>query len=93
MLIDPMMYADELKDVSYEELIIKRDELIRSVMRFEQMEKAGDRSGPEWQNVPGPDVRYQANLEYLSAICSLMKERYNTEYIWGGKKLSDEQDN
>ena len=38
---------------------------------------------------PSPDVRYQMYLEYLSGLCLFMRNKYNEEYVWGDKKLSD----
>lgn len=42
-----------------------------------------NKDDPAWQIHPGPDVRYQMNLEYLSALCKYIKDKYNNEIIWG----------
>ncbi len=89
MMISPQSYVDNLKGSSYEELICERNSLIEYIQEYERLEKAGDRSGEEWQIHPQPDVRYQMSLEYLSELCAFMQEKYNTEYVWGDKKLSD----
>lgn len=89
MMISPSTYIDEFKDSDYEALIEERDSLIAAIIEFEANERAGDRTGPEWMMAPNAEVVYQMNLEYLSEICKLMHERYNEEYVWGEKKLSD----
>ena len=89
-MICPKTFRKGLQKDTYKELIKKRDELMRAVRRFEKAEASGDRSGAEWGIDPSPDVRYQANLEYLSEICSLMREKYNEEYVWGERRLSDD---
>lgn len=89
MMISPEMYAEQFKDVSYQEMIKERDGLIRYIRKYEKLEKAGDRSGEDWRIHPQPDVRYQMYMEYLSALLLLMKTKYNEEYVWGDKKLSD----
>lgn len=57
---------------------------------YEKKEKAGDRSGDEWMINPSPDVCYQVYLEYLAEMCKLMHQKYNEDYVWGEKSLSDE---
>lgn len=89
MMISPEMYVEQFSDASYYEMIKERDNLIRYIRKYEKLEKAGDRSGEEWMIDPQPDVRYQMYLEYLSKLCACMKEKYNKEYVWGDKKLSD----
>ena len=89
-MISPSGYVNELKDQSYPELIRERDRLIRYIRKFEKNEAAGDRSDPAWGFCPQPDVQYQMNLEYLAALCGLMQEKYNEEYVWGGRKLQQD---
>lgn len=89
MMISPEAYLEQMKDATYEQLIKERDGLIRYVRRYEKTEKAGVRSGDEWMICPSPDVRYQMYLEYLSGLCLFMRNKYNEEYVWGDKKLSD----
>ena len=47
----------------------------------------------EWNISHGPDVRYQVYLQYLSKLCGFMYEKYNQEYVWGDRKLSDDANN
>ena len=37
-----------------------------------------------------PDVRYMMYLECLGKLCSYMQEKYNTDYVWGDRKLKDD---
>ena len=76
-MISPEAYVIDLKDADYETLIQERNDLIELIQDFEEKEKAGDRSGAEWNILPSPKVQYQLNLEYLSEICKLMAEKYN----------------
>ena len=87
MMIAPEVYVGGLKKKSYLELIKARDRLIRELRRFEKAEMAGDRSDPEWQYCPSPEVRYQVYFEYLAALCKLMCDRYNEEYVCGQRTL------
>ena len=87
MMISPNNYISEYTDSDYHELMDERDRLIKSIKGFEEKEKNGDRSGDEWNWDPSPEVVYQCNLEYLARLCSFMHEKYNTEYVWGDKKL------
>ena len=89
MMISPVTFVEELKDADYNNLIKERDQLIEYILEFEKKEKAGDRSGDEWNINPMPDVVYQLYLEYLAELCKMMKEIYCEEYVWGDKSLSD----
>ena len=93
MMISPSSYIRELKDADYLQLIGKRDELLRYINDFEKKEMAGDRSGEDWIIHPQPDVIYQEYLEYLSELCILMKDRYNSAYVWGDRTLHDDVEN
>ncbi len=90
MMISPDRYAEQLKDASYLELIAERDELINSIRRFENNEKAGIRDPEEWHVSPTPVVRYQMYLNYLAEICRMMQEKYNQEYVWGNRTLKQD---
>ncbi len=90
MMISPGMYAEQLKETPYTELIREKDQLVESIRKFEKAELAGDRSDPDWKYCPSPDVQYQMHLEYLSELCRLMQERYNEEYVWGGRTLKQD---
>lgn len=90
-MISPHSYIEQLKNAEYLELIQERDNLLTFIKDYEAKEIAGDRSGEEWEVIPQPDVRYQIYLEYLSELCRYMKKKYNTDYVWGDRKLKDDQ--
>lgn len=79
MMISPETYIDRLKDVTYEELIEKRDELLGFVTDFENQRIPDGK----WAVDPSPEVAYQVYLQYLSALCMLMAEVYNRDFVWG----------
>ncbi len=89
MMISPASYVREFENADYLTLIKERDTLLRYIRRFEKKERAGDRSGDEWNICPDPEVVYQMYLEYLSELCALMQRRYNEEYVFGKKTLSN----
>lgn len=90
MMLSPDAFTDHLQDAPYLELIRKRDQLIQAICSFEKDELAGDRSDPAWNTCPMPDVKYQMNLEYLAALCTLMREKYNEEYVSGERTLQQD---
>ena len=90
MMISPDGYIEALRDADYNTLIEERNQIIEAIVEFEQKEKAGDRSGAEWMMMPSPEVIYQTNLEYLAELCKLMQQKYNEDYAWEGKRLSDD---
>ena len=92
MMICPEYYAKQWGNTSYPELIRERDDLIGYLREFEEKETAGDRSDPEWRYCPSPEVKYQMHFEYLEALCGIMREKYNSEYVWGGRKLKQDAD-
>lgn len=81
MMIDTQQYVDNVKGYPYEKLIKERNRLVKSLKDFEKGWFAGDKSGDEWYYCPSPDVVYQCELEYLSALCDFMNERFNNDYI------------
>ncbi len=84
MMISPECYVELNKDKTLPELIEEREDLCSEIKQLEQVVFAESRTGKEWQICPGPDVRYQMNLEYLAEICTYIKEKYNAEYEnWG----------
>lgn len=83
MMIGPSGYIEEFKQADYFDLITERDRLVEYLKNFEKKEITGDRLDNEWEMKPGPDVRYQVYLDYLSELCKLMREKYNAVYIWG----------
>ncbi len=90
MMISPQGFEAQLENKTYPELIRERDELLELVRKFEQDELAGDRSDPGWRYCPKPDVQYQQHLEYLAVLCKFMQEKYNEEYVWGGRTLKQD---
>ena len=80
MMISPGAFVEEYRDEPIEETIKRRDELIDNIKNLEKIVFSKDRSSDEWNFHPGPEVRYQVNLEYLSQICILLSEKYNAEY-------------
>ncbi len=69
-MISPEAYVDEYKDMSYEELLPIRDELIEDIKDFEK------HGGGDTEIHPSPDVMYQVNLEYLGKLCELIADKY-----------------
>ena len=90
MMISPLSYIEQFENAEYLELIKERDSLLAFIKDYETKDIAGDRSGEEWRIHPQPDVRYQVYLAYLSELCSLMREKYNADYVWGDRKLKDD---
>ena len=90
MMISPSSYIKQLKNAEYLELIEERNNLLAFINDYEAKDIAGDKSGKEWSIHPKPDVRYQMYLDYLGALCSLMSEKYNQEYVWGDRNLKDD---
>ena len=90
MMISPQGFETRLKSYTYPELIRERNELLELIRKFEQDELVGDRSDPSWHVCPMPDVQYQMHLEYLAVLCGFMKEKYNDEYVWGGRTLKQD---
>ena len=83
MMRSPNSYIDEHKNDTFEQLINERDSLIDEIRDLEKIVYDNDRSDHAWEIHPGPDVRYQVYLEYLSAVCDFIKDKYNTEIVWG----------
>ncbi len=86
MMISPISYIEELKDNSFEQLIAERDSLIQEIKELEKIafKKGEDRTDPAWQFHPGPDVRYQMNLEYLAELCSFILFKQEDPLLLGG---------
>ncbi len=78
MMVSPDSFIEfGCRGKSYKELIKIRDQLMRSVRRFEN----GTISEKEKMRIPSPEVFYQMNLEYLSGLCKLIAEEYNRQFI------------
>ena len=63
------MYVEEYMNMSYEELLPVRDELIEAIRSFE---KNGDSGGGF---MPSPETIYQMHLEYLGKLCELIADK------------------
>ncbi len=85
MMISPQTYISRFKSATYTDLIRERNRLIDELRKFEKSLMSGDRSGEEWLMDPDPEVRYQCSVEYLAELCELMRDRYNSEDVWGEK--------
>lgn len=73
MMISPISFINERKNLSYEELLLERDKLIEDIRAFENHSY-----DPELDLIqPSPDVVYQCNLEYLGILCDLISKKYN----------------
>ena len=90
MMIAPSVYKEGLETKSYPDLMKERDRFITFMHQYEAEEMKGDRSSPAWRCRQSPDVQYQVYLEYLSALCEVMRERYNSEYVWGRRTLKQD---
>ncbi len=66
-MISPEMFIEEYENMSYEELLSVRDELIEGIR---SLEKSGDN-----ENYP-ENTRYQVELEYLGKLCELIAEKF-----------------
>ena len=69
-MVSPDYYVDDYKDMSYEELLPIRGELIEDIKAFEKSD--GLPSGM----YPSPSTRYQVHLEYLGKLCELIAEKF-----------------
>ena len=90
MMVSSSSYIEQFENAEYLNLIEERDNLLAFIKDYEAKDIAGDRSGEEWLIHPQPDVRYQMYLEYLGELCNLMREKYNSDYVWGDRKLKDD---
>ena len=90
MMISPGMFMAQYENANYLDLIEARNDLINSLVSFEEKEMVGNRTGFEWDICPSPDVRYQCCLDYLAELCNFMREKYRVEYAWGGRRLCDD---
>ena len=66
-MISPEMFVEEYENMSYEELLPVRDELIEDI---QGLEKSGDNN-----NYPG-NTQYQVELEYFGKLCELIAEKF-----------------
>lgn len=83
MMISAEGYVLMHKDDTFEELIAERDSLMADIKAMEAIVYSDDKSGEGWNICPGPDVVYQMDLEYLAELCLFIRDKYNTEIVWG----------
>ena len=86
MMMSPEGFLAEYENASYFELLKLKNELVQCIAEFEQdydMEESG------WEIQPGPDVRYQYNLEVLEKLAPMLREAFNREYETGEKTMLD----
>ncbi|MBQ8472558.1 MAG: hypothetical protein IJ501_03545 [Bacilli bacterium] len=79
MMISPDLYRDEKQTKTYEELIKEKDKLVKYIRDFEINKIPMD----DYLMNPSPEVLYKCNLEYLSELCILIKEKFNKK-LWEG---------
>lgn len=82
-MISPEMFVDEHKNDTFEQLIAEKDSLVAEIKELEKIVFDSEKKSNEWNIHPGPDVRFQMDLEYLAGLCNFLKEKYNREIIWG----------
>ncbi len=87
MMVCPASYIEAIKDEPFDKLIEERKSLEREIERLETILFSG-KTGNENSISPGPDVKYQMDLEYLAELCKFMKEKYNQEIVFGKQKES-----
>lgn len=83
MMIEPSGYIEEHKNDSFEQLIAEKNALVAEINELEKIAFDKTKSDPAWGIHPGPDVLYQTDLEYLAELCNFIKDKYNSEIIWG----------
>ena len=76
MMISPETYVDGLRDKSYKELLLEREQMLGYIKEFEEAE-----GEIEVTMYPTPKTVYQMNLEYLAKLCELIAEKYREEYV------------
>lgn len=91
MMISPEEFVEQHKNDTLEELIMARRCLEEELVELEKKlfyigVDENDSSIFELDEFavnPGPEVKYQCKLMYLSELCKFLCEKYNREEIWG----------
>jgi len=83
MMISPRVFIDDHKNDTFEQLITEKDSLVLEIKKLEKIVFDPKKKNEEWDVYPGPDVRFQMDLEYLAELCSFLKEKYNKEVVLG----------
>ncbi len=71
-MVSPDYFVEQYEDMSYEELLPVRDELIDEIRA---LETSGNNA-----KYPG-NTKYQEDLKYLSKLCELVAEKFN-DMLW-----------
>ncbi len=83
MMICPESYLETIKDKPFDQLIEERKTIEHEIEQLEDIVFSKNSVSSETVVSPGPDVKYQMNLEYLAALCKFMKNKYNQEIVFG----------
>lgn len=80
MMMSPEAYVYSHRDDSIADLIKERNNLIKEMIELEKIVFDPNKTSPEWLTIPGPDVQYSFCCCYLSEICKLIRDKYNSEF-------------
>lgn len=86
MMMSPDSFLKEYKNAGYFELLKLKNELVQEIAEFERV---CEMKSDGWKINPGPDVRYQWNLELMGKVAGMLKEAFNREYEMRGKSIED----
>ena len=81
MMLSPDFAAEGHKNVT------ERNSCFLELKELEKIVFDENRTNPEWDVHPGPDVRYQWTLEYIAELCKLMQEKYCREIVHMGEEM------
>ena len=84
-----MPTVEELEKLSYKELLAERKRIMQYITEFEE---DYDMRNLDWECHPMPDARYQSYLDFLGILCTIISKKFNEEYIWGTKNVTDYYD-
>jgi len=77
MMISPRSYANNIRNLPYEELVNERNRISQVLNKFENDEL----TDAERARNPSPEVVYQCNNLYLIEVTKLLNDRFN-ESLW-----------
>ena len=81
MMISPENYKQFHEDESFEALIQERRKLVDELEQLESIVFEKEHNDDAWHFCPGPDVKYQMTLSYLTQLCELIRKKYNAEIV------------
>ena len=84
MMITPS--EEELNKLTYFELLVEKNRIVSYIKHFEDDITMKD---PDWCGNPSPDVQYQVYLDYLGILAPILSRKFNEEYEFGTKNISD----